>query len=226
MSFPTEQCLKVIDKISEKKMAQIYMYPVDPKNKNSKGYFQVVKKPMDLGTIRKKIQEKKYRTVKEWRNDIELIWSNSLQYYQKQTIYYNVTKYLQEYFREISNDISDYPEVDWSTRLYEMIGQLNKLLLNAPEKYKPRIRRPKRVNSYDDSKKRSYRQFSSDEITSLIYGLNIINNNEAIKEIFDVIKENEEDFDSTSDNLNIDLESLSTSTLYALRNKINFLLSK
>lgn len=39
-------------------------------------YPQIIKNPMDLGTIKKKFKESKYRYVEEILNDIQLIWDN------------------------------------------------------------------------------------------------------------------------------------------------------
>ena len=41
-------------------------------------YFQVVKRPMDLGTVRKKIDRGEYRTRAECLDEIDLVWSNAM----------------------------------------------------------------------------------------------------------------------------------------------------
>lgn len=39
-------------------------------------YPVIVKKPMDLGTIRKKIKKKEYATIQEAADDVQLVWTN------------------------------------------------------------------------------------------------------------------------------------------------------
>lgn len=39
-------------------------------------YPQIVKNPMDLSTINKKLREDRYHTVEEVLDDIQLIWDN------------------------------------------------------------------------------------------------------------------------------------------------------
>lgn len=43
-------------------------------------YPDIVKQPMDLGTVAKKLQGSKYRTVEECLDDIQLIWDNCKTY--------------------------------------------------------------------------------------------------------------------------------------------------
>ena len=39
-------------------------------------YPQVIKNPMDIGKVKNNLDEKKYKTLKEWYEDVMLIWNN------------------------------------------------------------------------------------------------------------------------------------------------------
>ncbi|KWU45466.1 Bromodomain-containing protein, partial [Rhodotorula sp. JG-1b] len=43
-------------------------------------YFDVIKHPMDLATLLKKVRQQSYRTKKAFADDLDLIWSNCLLY--------------------------------------------------------------------------------------------------------------------------------------------------
>ncbi|GAA5955455.1 hypothetical protein JCM10213_000379 [Rhodosporidiobolus nylandii] len=43
-------------------------------------YYDVIKRPMDLGTLLKKVRQQTYRTKKAFAEDLDLIWSNCLLY--------------------------------------------------------------------------------------------------------------------------------------------------
>ncbi len=43
-------------------------------------YPEIVKDPMDLGTIKKKIENDEYEAVEDIANDIRLVWSNCMLY--------------------------------------------------------------------------------------------------------------------------------------------------
>ena len=50
--------------------------PVDWKKLNLPTYPDIVKHPMDLSTIKKKLQKKEYFSAKECIADIALVWRN------------------------------------------------------------------------------------------------------------------------------------------------------
>ena len=56
------------------------MNPVDPLKYNIIDYFDIIKTPMDLGTVRKKLQHNCYREAVEFISDMNLIWLNSYKY--------------------------------------------------------------------------------------------------------------------------------------------------
>lgn len=45
-------------------------------------YFNVIKHPMDIGTVSKKLKQLQYKSKKEFVDDLNLIWSNCLKYNQ------------------------------------------------------------------------------------------------------------------------------------------------
>lgn len=49
-------------------------------------YLDVIKHPMDLGTINQKLRDKKYKTVEAVLNDIQLIWDNCKLYNTKASV--------------------------------------------------------------------------------------------------------------------------------------------
>lgn len=42
--------------------------------------FAVIKQPMDLGTVMKKLKQHQYKSKKEFVDDLNLIWANCLKY--------------------------------------------------------------------------------------------------------------------------------------------------
>lgn len=55
---------------------QYFMHPVDPVALNIPQYFQVIKKPMDLGTVRQKLDGGHYEKAKDFEEDVRLIFKN------------------------------------------------------------------------------------------------------------------------------------------------------
>lgn len=56
------------------------MEPVDAEALNLPDYFEVIKDPMDLSTIKKKMDAKQYANAEEFRDDIMLMCRNCFAY--------------------------------------------------------------------------------------------------------------------------------------------------
>ena len=54
--------------------------PVDAETLGLHDYYDVIKKPMDLGTVRKKLEEREYANGTEFAEDIRLIFTNCYRY--------------------------------------------------------------------------------------------------------------------------------------------------
>jgi len=65
--------------------AWIFHEPVDPVKLNIPDYFDVVKKPMDFSTIKKKLNNNAYRSGADFLSDLELVFSNCRSYNQPST---------------------------------------------------------------------------------------------------------------------------------------------
>lgn len=59
-------------------------------------YPEVVRYPMDLGTINNKFKDKRYKTVEGVLNDIQLIWDNCKLYNSKNSVSF---RFIQGYLR-------------------------------------------------------------------------------------------------------------------------------
>ncbi|GBG24663.1 Histone acetyltransferase HAC5 [Hondaea fermentalgiana] len=69
----------LLRRLYEHKMNRgIFNNPVDPVALQLPTYFDVVKSPMDLGTMRKKLQRHEYADLEAFGRDVELVFSNAM----------------------------------------------------------------------------------------------------------------------------------------------------
>ena len=61
-------------------------------------YFDIITNPMDLSTVKKKLQHNCYQTPEQLIADINLIWNNSIQYNGENHIVSNCAKELKTTF--------------------------------------------------------------------------------------------------------------------------------
>lgn len=53
-----------------------FLHPVDFKRLGIPMYPIIIKNPMDLGTIKKKVKQHSYKTLNEFISDVQLVWDN------------------------------------------------------------------------------------------------------------------------------------------------------
>jgi len=74
--------------------------PVDPVADNVPNYFAVVKRPMDLITVRDKMAQGEYNTAEEFEADIRLIFQNCYEYWTENDQIFNTCAAFEKYFNE------------------------------------------------------------------------------------------------------------------------------
>ena len=86
-----EQCSTILNGLLRNGNAYLFSRPVDPKRDGVPNYFEVIKKPMDLGTVKQKLalnarrrheplEAAMYKCPSEFKADVDLIWENCFLY--------------------------------------------------------------------------------------------------------------------------------------------------
>uniref|UniRef100_A0A0D9VHX5 Bromo domain-containing protein n=1 Tax=Leersia perrieri TaxID=77586 RepID=A0A0D9VHX5_9ORYZ len=75
-----KQCDAILKKLMTQKYSHIFNSPVDVVKLNIPDYFQIIKNPMDLGTIRSKLDSGAYTSPSEFAADVRLTFSNAMTY--------------------------------------------------------------------------------------------------------------------------------------------------
>ena len=77
--------------------AEIFHKPVDPVELNIPNYLEIIKKPMDFSTVRKKLNNNSYTNLKEYCEDMDLIFNNCL-------LYNGINSYVGEMCLRVKNE--------------------------------------------------------------------------------------------------------------------------
>lgn len=75
-----QKCTPVLKKLIDHECSWIFMQPVDPIELNLPDYFDVVKRPMDLGSIKKRMENSCYKSISEFGADVNLTFDNAIAY--------------------------------------------------------------------------------------------------------------------------------------------------
>lgn len=89
----------------------IFGRPVDPVALELPDYFDIIKQPMDLGTIKKKLEDKQYsyRDVESFVSDVHLVFNNAIEYNPDDSEVYDLAvKLLNEFDKKMNNILALY----------------------------------------------------------------------------------------------------------------------
>lgn len=103
------KCGEVLKGLQSHAHGWVFNSPVDPVELNLPDYFEVIEKPMDLGTVKKKLDNGVYRNLKEVEGDINLTFDNAMLYNPDGSVVSNMAKELKEKFT-----------LDWSVLMTEL----------------------------------------------------------------------------------------------------------
>lgn len=92
------KCLEVLRLLQSHQHAWVFNTPVDPVELGLPDYFEVIKKPMDLGTIRKKLENGVYQKIEEFESHVLLTFENAMLYNPEGSVVYNMAKEMKDKF--------------------------------------------------------------------------------------------------------------------------------
>lgn len=93
-----QKCNEVLKALQTHQHAWVFNCPVDPVELGLPDYFEVIKKPMDLGTVHKKLDNNAYHSIDDFQNDVNLTFDNAMTYNEEGTVVYDMAKELKVKF--------------------------------------------------------------------------------------------------------------------------------
>jgi len=75
----TDDCKKIIQELKDHPWSWPFKTPIKPSewNMDANYYYAVIKMPMDLSLIEKKLDKNEYENIESFAKDVRLIWKNS-----------------------------------------------------------------------------------------------------------------------------------------------------
>jgi len=92
------KCTEVLKGLQNHPHGWVFNCPVDPVELGLPDYFEVIKKPMDLGTIQKKLENGGYHSIKEFEDMVHLTFDNAMTYNDNGSVVYGMAKELKTKF--------------------------------------------------------------------------------------------------------------------------------
>lgn len=112
LSESLKSCNEILKELFSKKhsgYAWPFYKPVDAKMLGLHDYHEIIKKPMDLGTVKRKMDDREYKTAAEFEADVRLIFTNCYKYNPPDHDVVKMGRKLQDVFEMRFANIPDEP---------------------------------------------------------------------------------------------------------------------
>ena len=87
-------CMSITQNIFDNPLSEVFRSP--PDFNLVEDYLKIISKPIDLGTIKKKLKENQYNSFLEWKNDLLLVFTNAKIYNGEDSIIGGCASYLEK----------------------------------------------------------------------------------------------------------------------------------
>lgn len=94
----TLQCTSILKNLMTHPAGWVFNQPVDPVALNIPDYFSIISKPMDLGTIKSKLEKNMYLATEEFAADVRLTFANAMLYNPPSNNVHQMAKKLNDLF--------------------------------------------------------------------------------------------------------------------------------
>ncbi|KAG1173845.1 hypothetical protein G6F70_005514 [Rhizopus microsporus] len=95
-----KKCRRVLNKINKYRCALPFVQPVDEVLDGAPNYYKIIKNPIDLSVIKRKVENKEYTTFRQFEDDIRLMLNNCYIYNSPGTLVYNEGQALEAVFEK------------------------------------------------------------------------------------------------------------------------------
>ncbi|KDO78720.1 hypothetical protein CISIN_1g0382292mg, partial [Citrus sinensis] len=100
------RCGEILTKLMKDKQGWAFNTPVDVVSLRLRDYHDIIKKPMDLGTVRSKLENNVYKCPQEFAEDVRLTFNNALVYNPKGHYVYAMAETLSAKFEQMFQKLS------------------------------------------------------------------------------------------------------------------------
>jgi len=92
------KCLEVLKGLQTHEHGWVFASPVNAEELGLDDYFDIIKKPMDLGTIQKRLDNGHYHSLEDFKSDVILTFTNAMNYNEEKTVVHEMAKELKNKF--------------------------------------------------------------------------------------------------------------------------------
>ena len=130
------KCMEVLKGLQAHQHGWVFNVPVDPVELGLPDYFEIIKKPMDLGSIHKRLDAGGYHDIANFKTDTSLVFDNAMAYNEEGSVVYDMAnelkiKFVADYKKLLTQLAAEDKERRENDRACTLCG-CEKLLFEPP----------------------------------------------------------------------------------------------
>jgi hypothetical protein len=135
--FQQAKCLELTEKMINWPICSPFVELVDPVRDYAPEYFDIIKEPMALNEVKRKLTANEYDTVQAWERDVNLIWKNAKTYNGEKTLFTHMATEASLWFNQKMKRFPSTQEEDWVGRIQRASRRLVAVLSHPPTELDP-----------------------------------------------------------------------------------------
>ncbi|OHS96001.1 Bromodomain containing protein [Tritrichomonas foetus] len=130
--FDKTWCQKLLTELNKMPITMPFRQPVDPIRDSAPNYLEVIKTPMDLSTMKKKLLGDEYQTVESFIDDIKLICDNAKLFNGPNSMYALICDDIMNEVQKQYCEKAESADQEWFRSLNRAIAELQEHMRSAP----------------------------------------------------------------------------------------------
>jgi hypothetical protein len=209
-----ETCLEIMDAVMKRPCAALFLEPVNPDRDGAPNYYSVVKRPIDLGTIRKRLADDEYQSVAAWSRDMSLVWGNAEKFNGKDSFLCLIAQEIRRNFEKEFRKLKTSSLQKWIQVLGDLKDCLDDYLDTPPDP----VAQFAIISEKPDPNQ--LKPFTDEEMDLFIRASMMLTAKQDAKKMFHLIRLNDASFVGPSEDGLVDVNALSVPALHALKDYV------
>lgn len=237
-----KECKQILMTLMKQKYGWVFNKPVDVERLRLYDYYQIIKHPMDLGTIKTRLNKKVYKSALEFAADVRLTFDNAMKYNPKGQDVHTMAESMLAAFEEMFGPVYQQCLAEHRKLVAEKTSQINNwvqqepvitmpqpILLSSPscqnqneQVFLPPVVQDKKGKLPKPKAKDPNKRPMTDE-EKLKLGSNLQNlPQEKMEQMVHIVRKRNPHLVQEGDEIELDFESLDNETLWDLDRFVNY----
>lgn len=210
-------CIDIMEKLMQLPCAKPFLNPVDAEQDETANYYNVIKHPIDLNQIYKRLTNNEYTGISQWDKDMNFVWNNAEKFFNKTSMTGILAAELHRHYDKEYQRVKILRLAKWSRVVFSFRTKLESLFENVP----PVIGALAQLSSEGPMK-----PFSEEELNQFIRMSLYLQNPLDSKQMAQIVQHYQPDCKIGKGNVEIDVNDMDVQTLHALRDFVTFRLAE